>query len=502
MLFRQIVDERLAQYTYLVGCQRTGEALLIDPERDVDRYLALAEEEGLTITAATETHIHADFLSGARELARRGVKVYLSGQGGRDWSYRWPELDDVPVTLLRDGDVFAVGNIEIRAVHTPGHTPEHISFLVTDRGGGADEPMGIVSGDFVFVGDTGRPDLLESAAGVQGAMREGAHTLYHSVRRFLDLPDWLQLWPGHGAGSACGKALGAVPESTVGYERRFSPALGAAREGEEAFVRYVLEGQPEPPLYFGRMKTLNRDGPPLLSSLPRPARLTVAELGNLAGRADLVVIDMREDRSAFMRGHLPGSLHAPLGKDYPTVAGSYVEPELPIHLLVEEEQLDDAIRALVRIGLDRIEGWAPPETLAAWAATGGSLSAIEEIDILEVADRMGHEDTAVLDVRRLSEYQEGHVPGALQVAHTRLAARLGDLPAGKTLLVHCRTGNRSAAAAAFLARAGYPAVYVNGSIDRWFAVHAGEQGGLAGPGAAGSREDREIGSGREEGAVA
>ena len=280
MLFRRIVDEKLAQYTYLVGCQRTGEALLIDPERDVDRYLAIAEEEELTITAVTETHIHADFLSGARELTRRGIRAYLSSMGGPDWSYRWPEAAD-PVDLLGDGDTFYVGKIEVMVVHTPGHTPEHVSFLITDRGGGADAPMGILSGDFVFVGDMGRPDLLESAAGVEGAMREGAHTLYQSVDRFLELPDWLQLWPGHGAGSACGKALGAVPESTVGYERRFSPALAAALQGEKAFVGYVLDAQPEPPLYFGRMKRLNRDGPPLLDGASRARSAQSAGAGRV-----------------------------------------------------------------------------------------------------------------------------------------------------------------------------------------------------------------------------
>ena len=253
MLFRQIWDEKLAQYTYLVGCQRTGEALLIDPERDIDRYLAIADEEGLRITAVTETHIHADFLSGAREFAELGVKVYLSNEGGPDWLYGWTEDGDYAVEMLEDGATFKVGNIEIRAVHTPGHTPEHLSFAITDLGGGADEPMGLASGDFVFVGDTGRPDLLESAAGVEGAMQEGAAALFRSVQRFLELPDYLQVWPGHGAGSACGKALGAVPESTVGYERRFSPAMRAAQDGERAFVHYVLDAQPEPPLYFGRM---------------------------------------------------------------------------------------------------------------------------------------------------------------------------------------------------------------------------------------------------------
>jgi len=307
-------------------------------------------------------------------------------------------------------------------------------------------------------------------------MEEGAHTLYRSVQRFLELPDWLQLWPGHGAGSACGKALGAVPESTVGYERRFSPALGAAREGEEAFLSYVLDAQPEPPLYFGRMKTLNRDGPPLLGALPRPRRLSADELGEGSTRSDVALLDTREDRSAFMRGHLPRSLYAPLDKTFPTVAGSYVRPEERIHLLVEEDRLEESVRALVRIGLDRIEGWAPLDALESWAAAGGAMATIEEIDILDVHERRGRQEGVVLDVRRLAEYREGHVPGALNVAHTRLAARIGEIPRDRELLVQCRTGSRSAVAAAFLEREGYRAVYVNGLFDDWVTARDTEAG--------------------------
>ena len=246
MFFRQIVDEKLAQYAYLIGCQRTGEAIVIDPERDIDRYIDIARENGLTITAVTETHIHADFLSGCREFAERtGVRVYLSDEGDADWKYEWYRPYDH--VLLHDGDVFSVGHIDVKAVFTPGHTPEHLSFMVTDRGGGATEPLGMASGDFVFVNDLGRPDLLESAAGFAGAMRPSAIRLFHSAQRFIQFPEFLQVWPGHGAGSACGKALGAVPETTVGYEKRFSPALQAVLEGESTFVDFILEGQPEPP---------------------------------------------------------------------------------------------------------------------------------------------------------------------------------------------------------------------------------------------------------------
>jgi len=467
MFFRQIFDERLAQYAYLVGCQQTGEALLIDPERDVDRYLRIADQEEFRITAVAETHIHADFLSGARELADAGVRTYLSAAGGTEWSYRWPSSEDHDVAFLKDGDIFSVGKVVVVAVLTPGHTPEHLSFMITDRGGGATEPMGILSGDFVFVGDVGRPDLLESAAGVQGAMREGASDLFRSIERFLELPDYLQVWPGHGAGSACGKALGAVPESTVGYERRFSPAIVAARAGKTAFTKYVLDGQPEPPLYFGRMKHLNRDGPPLLGGLPRPRKLDGTELAVWTEGAGTVVVDARKDRSAFMARHVPGALFAPFDETFPTVAGCYVDPTASIALLIEEEDVEEAVRNLVRVGLDRVEAFALPSVLEGWATQGRQLESIPEIDIETLEARRGAPSSLVLDVRHGEEFREGHVPGALNIAHTRLVDHLNELPRDRTLLVHCRTGSRSAVASALLDREGFRPVYVNGMFEDW-----------------------------------
>ncbi|HSR41841.1 MAG TPA: MBL fold metallo-hydrolase, partial [Longimicrobiales bacterium] len=366
MFFRQVFDPGLAQYAYLIGCEETGEALVLDPERDVDRYLEAAREEGLRLVAAAETHVHADFLSGCRELADRGCTVYLSDEGGEAWRYRWPEATGADVVLLEDGDVFRVGSVELRALHTPGHTPEHLGFLVTDRGGGADRPMGIASGDFLFVGSLGRPDLLERAAGEVGAMRPAAEALYASLDRLLELDDWLQVWPGHGAGSACGKGLGSVPESTLGYERRFNPSIAAARRGRDAFVESILADQPDPPLYFARMKRLNRDGPPPLGELPDPRRLAPEELAELAGGA-VQLLDARADRSAFMAAHLRGSLYASLEEDFATVAGSYLDPDRPVVLVVDEADRDEAVRTLVRVGIDRIEGWATPGSLDALA---------------------------------------------------------------------------------------------------------------------------------------
>ena len=461
MFFRQIVDEKLAQHAYLVGCQRTRQAVLIDPERDVDRYVAIARSEGLRITAVTETHIHADFLSGCLEFADRyGCRAYLSAEGGPGWEYEWAGGRD-QVTLLRDGDRFSVGGIDFQAVHTPGHTPEHMSFMVTDRGGGAAEPMGMVSGDFVFVGDLGRPDLLEAAAGHAGEMEPSARRLYRSALGVFELPDYLRIWPGHGAGSACGKALGAVPDTTAGYEKRFSPALAAVRRGEDTFVSYILDGQPEPPLYFGRMKVENRRGPALLGPLPEPARLSGADLLGIAADDHAVVVDTRDDRLGYYDGHIPGSIYAPLNKSFPTVTGCYIDPASRIVLICQEAQVEEAVRDLVRIGLDQVTGWAPPEELEAFRTVGGEFASIEVVDFDEVERRLPDSGVQVLDVRRATEFSDARIEGAANIAHTRLAGRLGELPRDKELLVHCLSGARAAAAASLLEREGFRVAAVN-----------------------------------------
>ncbi|MCK6477863.1 MAG: MBL fold metallo-hydrolase, partial [Phycisphaerales bacterium] len=353
MFLRMVYDDKLAAAAYLIGCQRTGEAIVIDPERDVDRYEKLAATNGLRIVAAAETHIHADFLSGGRELAEKGVKLYVSDEGDADWKYHWLDKKSGGGTynyrLLKDGDTFTVGNIEFKAVHTPGHTPEHMCFMVTDRGGGADKPMGVATGDFVFVGDLGRPDLLESAAGFKGKAEPSAHRLYATVRKFMEWPDYLQIWPAHGAGSACGKALGAVPMTTVGYEKMFNPSVLAAKT-ERGFVDFILDAQPEPPLYFARMKRDNKMGPRLLGGIPAPRQLNVAELVAIDG-AKSAIIDTRP-WTAFKAGHVPGSLHLPLNSSFNTDAGSLIDEHQSIVLIVEPGRVDEAVRDLIRVGLD------------------------------------------------------------------------------------------------------------------------------------------------------
>lgn len=460
MLVRQIVDSGLAQFAYLVGCPRTGEAIVIDPERDVDRYFDVAARHKLRIVAAVDTHIHADYLSGLREMAERGVLVYASREGGPDWQYEWLLQSAYQYRLLGHGDIFQVGLIEFQAVHTPGHTPEHLSYLVRDAGAGATDAMALASGDFVFVGDVGRPDLLERAAGMAGVMEPSARAQYGSIQReFRPLPEYLQIWPAHGAGSACGKSLGDVPTSTVGYELRTNRSIKAASD-EESFVRFILAGQPEPPLYFARMKRDNRSGPVLLPSLPAPARLTAGDVEELQGRRDIAVLDTRS-RDAFLAGHLAGAILADLDYQFCAIAGSYVEEHTAIYLVVEERRLDDAVRGLIRVGLDRVVGYLTPDTLEEFSRSGGPLARTPTITMAQLEERRVTGGARVLDVRGAAEFEAGHVPGATNVPHTRVPLILGSLEPNTPLLVHCNSGARSAAAVSLLERAGFAPIQVN-----------------------------------------
>lgn len=462
MFLRHIYNSDLAQASYLVGCQRTGEALIVDPNRDIYAYIDLAEREGLRITAITETHIHADFLSGARELAEAtGATLYLSDEGDADWKYAF--ASDAGAVLLHDGDVIEVGNIRVRAIHTPGHTPEHMSFLLTDAAN-ADQPMGIFTGDFVFVGDVGRPDLLERAAGIGGTMEAGARNLFDSLQAFKQLPAFVQVWPGHGAGSACGKALGAVPQSTVGYEKLFNWALTITDRDE--FVAEVLAGQPEPPAYFAQMKRLNKEGARSASSLPAPRSLALADLEQALSDG-MTVVDTRSKES-FSAGHVPGTIHIPHGSSFINWAGWLVSYDRPFGLIVDDGLVDDAVRMLRLIGLDDVAGYWAPDVLSAWQEKHGPLEMMESMSPAELHARLGQDGVTVLDVRGSSEYAEGHIPGSLHIPAGYLSKRLDDVPEDEPVVVHCQTGIRSAIATSVLQAHGRKNVIdLPGGFSEW-----------------------------------
>lgn len=459
MFFKQFYDQALAQASYLIGCQATGDAIVMDPLRDIRPYLDVAAREGLRITHVTETHIHADFVSGSRELAARtGARLLLSAEGGESWQYAFAAADGA--TLLHDGDTIAVGNITLDVMHTPGHTPEHLSFVVTDQPAAAGA-MGILTGDFVFVGDVGRPDLLERAARIEGTMENAAHTLFRSLARFRALPDHLQVWPGHGAGSACGKALGAVPSSTVGYEKRAN--WGVAAENEAQFVHDVLDGQPEPPAYFAQMKRINRDGPKILGDGIMVPHQAAGALTPLVSDGAWLV-DLRP-ASAFVQGHLPGALSIPVNRSFATWAGSLLPYDADIWLLSGEmpvgasadlpADVAHAAHDLSLIGLDRVRGWFDQSAQAAWVTAGHSLQSVPQLAIADLADRVAQESATVLDVRGATEFAAGRLPMSLNVPLGRLQEKMASLPTDRPLVMHCQSGARSVIASSVLQRAGH-----------------------------------------------
>lgn len=443
MLVRRFYDDRLAQAAYLIGCQRTGEAIVIDPPRDIAPIVAAAAAEGVRITRVTETHIHADFVSGARELAAAtGATLLLSREGGPDWQYGFAAADGAE--LIGDGTAIVLGGVRLDTWHVPGHTPEHLAFIVTDTAR-SDEPVAMVSGDFLFVGDVGRPDLLEKAAHVAGTMEAGARQLFASLQRTASLPDHLQIWPGHGAGSACGKALGAMPTSTLGYERRTNWAFGIATEAE--FVATVLEGQPTPPAYFGTMKRINRDGAPILDA--RPPLATLAALP-----ADAQLLDVRP-KPAFAAGHVRGTLNIPLIKAFTTWAGWLLAYDRPIALVAATaEAAEEARRALASIGLDAVAGWVPAEAALAAAGDAGALAASRTDDIAQAEAIMGG-GRMVVDLREANEWAAGHIAGAVHHPLGTVRQALADLPRDTPLAVHCQSGTRSAIGTSALEAAGF-----------------------------------------------
>jgi len=466
MFFKRIYDTKLAQASYLIGCQATGEAVVVDANRDVQQYIDAAEAERLRITHVAETHIHADFVSGSRELAQRtGAQLLLSDEGDAEWKYAFAK--EAGARLVKDGDVFMIGNIRFEVMHTPGHTPEHISFLVTDTPAGAG-PWGILTGDFVFVGDVGRPDLLERAAGYEGTMEAGARTLFRSLERFRALPDHLQVWPAHGAGSACGKALGAIPSSTVGYEKIAN--WGVATTDEDEFVRMVLDGQPEPPRYFAQMKRVNKEGPAILNGFARPARLGREDLLKRAAAGD-VIVDTRA-ASKVANGYVRNTINIPLDASFTTWAGWLLPYDRDVYLIVEDTCdgcVDAAVRDLAMIGLDRVAGvFGSGDVDALVAERNDAIDTIPQASARDVAAMLEEGAVHVIDVRGHAEWEAGHLPNVGNIPVGYLPDHINEIPTDRPVVVQCQAGARSAIAASVLKAHGVPRVInLVGGYNAW-----------------------------------
>jgi hydroxyacylglutathione hydrolase len=463
MIFRRLYHDRLAQASYLIACEATRQAIVIDPLRDPTVYVEAAAFEDVRIEFVTETHVHADFLSGADALARRaGAALRLSGEGNADDARE--RLRRTGAQPLFDGDVLSVGRVRLDVRHTPGHTPEHVIFVVTDEAT-SDFPVGIVCGDFLFAGDVGRPDLLERAVGIAGSMQRSAADLYRSLQSLRELPDYLQVWPGHGAGSACGKSLGAVPQSTLGYELRANWAFQIHDEHE--FVRTVLADQPEPPAYFARMKQLNALGVP---PMPSASQADESVLRDRVRRGALLV-DTRPPE-AFLALHLEGAISIPLGRSFLTWAGSVLDPSRELILLMPPDELHEAAmvtRDLALIGYDRVLGALPAIELDSFAPRG--LESIPSTQVSRLTPRTV--DATVVDVRTAAEWSEGHIPGAVHVPLAQLTSQLSELRARQPIVTYCQSGARSTVAASVLRAAGIIDVSnAEGGFDEWSRIGA------------------------------
>ncbi len=446
MFFHQRFVPGLSIYSYLVGDEGTKECAVIDPTRDVDDFIDIAKREGLRITHIFETHVHADFVSGSAELKARldnEPVIHASGEGGEEWT---PPYADVAV---RDRDVFTLGKIRLQAVHTPGHTPEHLIWALYDDSRSDEIPWLIFTGDFLFVGDVGRPDLLG-----EKARQQLAHQLYGSVFDTLPIfPDFTEIFPGHGAGSLCGKAIGSRSASTVGYERCFNPSLESATES--AWVERLLDGMPVAPPYFRRMKKVNAEGPALIG-LAQPGRTRFSAREVYQQRCDqCLIVDVRS-KEAFAAGHIPESINIPLGNVLPTWAGWVLPYDHPTLIVLDDPaDMPMVVTHLIRVGFDDVQGYLE-DGIGAWANAGYPLAHLQCLSVQELEKCLQQEvKPYLLDVRTEREWKAGHLPGAHHIHGGLLQEQVGEIPLDVPVVVICGSGYRASIAASFLKRAGY-----------------------------------------------
>jgi hydroxyacylglutathione hydrolase len=475
MIVDRVYTPGLAQVAYLVADDRANEVAVIDPRRDIDAYLAWADGHGLRIVAILETHVHADFVSGARELAAAtGAPVYAGRLGATEF----------PHVPLDDGAEIRVGSLTLQARWTPGHTPEHIAYLLFDPEQG-DAPLALFSGDVLFAGEIGRPDLLGPDA--QRALIE---QLFETVEtRLRPLPDAVVVYPGHTAGSPCGKKIGAAPQTTMGQEKTFGYAFN--QPDKASFIRAVMEGMPKPPAYYPFMKKVNKVGPTLLADLPGGVALSPGELvaKQVAGA---LVIDARP-ADAFAAGHVPGAVAVGLGPSFAIWAGWLTPSDREVVLVLDDDaHFVEARAELRRIGIDNVAGWLEGG-MAAWRAADLPDQGLASMTVDALAARIerGRDELVVIDVRDRAEWSEGSVPGAVNCSAGEIAQGAEPAVNGGPVAVICGAGYRSTVAASLLqARGRTDVVNVVGGMDAW------KQAGFA---TAANRDAERSGAGRGPG---
>jgi hydroxyacylglutathione hydrolase len=454
MLLRQFVIDGLGHISTLIADEAAGLAAVVDPRRDVDVYLDAARAADVRIGHVVETHLHNDYVSGARELATLTGATHVIGAGAElAHDYR----------PARHGDTFEVGALRFTVLDTPGHTPEHVAFAVADTAR-AEEPLLLFSGGSLLVGAVGRTDLLGAANALPFA-RQMFESLHNVV---LTHEDFVGVFPTHGAGSLCSTGISSTPSSTIGFERRHNPMLRPTEVDE--FARTLLDGQPAFPRYFARMRPLNKAGPRLLGGrVPEPRPLAIDEVRTaLAGEA--LLIDLRPPAEHAL-AHVPGSVSIPSGSSFGTWLGWVVEPDRPLILLLDDPaDWDDAVRQALRVGYERIEGHLRGG-FAVWAEAGGPLESSGRLTVDQLAERVAGQRgdvPLVIDVRQAGEYTDGHVPGAWHIAAGSLLDRLDDLPRDRPIVAMCASGYRSSVAASLLRRAGFRDVaWVASGLPAW-----------------------------------
>jgi glyoxylase-like metal-dependent hydrolase (beta-lactamase superfamily II)/rhodanese-related sulfurtransferase len=451
MHFKQFYLGCLAHASYLIGDQ--GEAAVVDPQRDVEQYLEEARAQGLTIRYVIETHLHADFVSGHRELAERtGAEIVFGAKAGASFPHR----------AVQEGDEIGLGRLRLRVLETPGHTPESICVLVIDPTV-SPEPRLVLTGDTLFIGDVGRPDLA-GARGFTPAQMAGM--LYDSLHgKLLKLADEVAVYPAHGAGSLCGRNISKETSSTIGEQRRFNYALQPMPKAD--FVRLLTTDLPEVPAHFARDVELNRQGAAALAARPSPPALDPAAVERLR-REGATVLDVRPS-AAFGAGHVPGSVNVGLGGEFASWAGALLAADRSLVIVAEDEAgVEEAALRLSRVGLEKVAGYLGGG-LGAWAAAGRAVSTLPQIAVDELAARLQEkEDLAVLDVRRPGEYAAGHVPAARSLPLDRLAREIAELDAARPLAVICAGGYRSSTACSLLQQRGFRTLFnVVGGTSAW-----------------------------------
>ena len=456
MYVQQFFVEGLAQSSYILGGNQT--CAVIDPKRDVDDYIKVAKAMGLKITHILETHLHADFISGHLDLKKlTGAKIYAPKAGNC-------QFDHTPVA---ERDSIEIEDMELEVVETGGHTPEHVSYVVTDHSRGG-EPVAVFCGDTLFVGDVGRPDLFP------GRADELASTLYDNLhQKLLKLPDFCEVYPAHGAGSLCGRAMGAKRTSTIGYEIRYNPAI--QHKSKEEFKKSLLTGMPQAPDHFSRCSAINAKGPALVRSLPVPGPLALEEFCRLISNGHIVV-DVR-DYTAFGGAHVPGAYSLDLAMNFSTFSGWVLPPDRPMLLVGDtEEEVQRATKQLRRVGLDEVVGYLEGG-IHAWSIGGLPLGYLAHISVHELKRKLEQRnDIAVLDVRSQTEWDEAHLEGAVHIPSPDVRTRHKEVDSNKPVVILCNTAHRSSMAASILKQHGFTNIsVVTGGMTAWQAAGYSEK---------------------------